>query len=182
MTDILISAAITAAAMLSLALTIIGLPGNWVMAAIAAAMTFYAADSQVYAMSPLALGCVLALAVLGEVIETAAGAAGVKRLGGSRRAAVLAIAGSMIGAIAGLFIGSPVPVIGSVIVSLLLGGVGAAVGASLGEKWAGRRWGEVASVGYAAFWGRLLGTVGKLVCAATIAAVVTAAAWLHGSV
>ncbi len=56
----------------------------------------------------------LGLAMLGEAIEFAAGALGVGKLGGSKRAAALAVVGSLVGAIGGMFVGLPIPIVGSV--------------------------------------------------------------------
>ncbi len=179
MWEILGSAAITLFSVAMIMFTVVGLPGAWAMVAMAAAMTFYLSDSHVYSMLPSTFWVILAVALLGELLEFVAGAAGVSKLGGSRRSAVLAICGSIIGAIAGLFVGTPVPVIGSVVVALLLGGAGAFGGAVLGERWVGKNWDEAVEIGKAAFWGRLLGTAGKVVCSATIMAVMIGAAWLH---
>ncbi len=179
--DVLISICITLLALTGLAITIVGLPGPWMLVAIGAVMTFYFSDSRLPAMSIFAFACIVGIAGLGELIEFVAGAAGVKKTGGSRRAAALAIVGSIVGAIVGLFVGTPVPVIGSVVVSLLLGGLGAFTGAVLGERWKGRVWDDSIAVGKAAFWGRLAGTLGKVICAATIMSVVIGAAWLSNS-
>jgi uncharacterized protein len=178
MLSFFISCSITFVGLVALALSIISLPGSWLLVVIAGLMTFAADRSKMYAMDETTFWIVLAIAVVGEVIEFAAGAAGVNKLGGSKRSAALAVVGSIIGAIVGMFVGTPVPVIGSVVVSLLLGGVGAFAGASLGERWAGREWTDAMQIGKAAFWGRLLGTFGKIVCSTTIMSVVTGAAWI----
>lgn len=179
MTDVLISLMITLAAMAMLFLSLVGLPGAWIMVAISAVMTFYIDASHSYAMALPTFFTILAIAVFGEILEFIAGAAGVKKLGGSRRSAVLAIVGSILGAIIGISIGTPVPVIGSVVVSLLLGGAGAFAGAVLGERWVGQEWDAAISIGKAAFWGRLLGTLGKVVCSGTIMSVLIGAAWVR---
>ncbi len=70
--------------------------------------------------------------------------------------------GSMIGAIAGALIGVPVPVIGSVLAAILFGGLGATAGAMYGEWTDGKSWRESWPIGHAAFWGRTLGTLGKM--------------------
>ena len=53
-------------------------------------------------------------------------------------------------------------------------GLGALAGAMLGESWKGRDLDHGWLVGQAAFWGRLLGTAGKLAVGAAIVAVVLA--------
>lgn len=179
MADVLVSLLISLAAMMMLMLTVIGLPGTWFMVAISAVLTFYVDSSHTYSMQLYTFLAILSIAVIGEILEFIAGAAGVSKLGGSRRSAVLAIVGSIAGAIIGLFIGTPVPVIGSVVVSLLLGGAGAFAGAVLGERWVGQEWDAAIEIGKAAFWGRLLGTLGKVVCSGTIMSVLIGAAWIR---
>ena len=92
------------------------------------------------------------LALVGELMEFVAGAAGVKNAGGSRRAAALALAGGLVGGILGVFIGVPIPVIGSIVAALLFGGVGALAGAMLGDYWAGSTLKQSWQVGQAAIW------------------------------
>ncbi len=177
--DVYISIAITIVAIVSLGLSVIGLPGSWILVGTGAVMAFYLNADRTSAMHLWTFLAITAVAAFGELLEFIAGAAGVSKLGGSRRSAALAIVGSIVGAIMGLFIGTPVPVVGSIVVSLLLGGVGAFAGAVLGERWKGRSWDEAFAIGKAAFWGRLLGTMGKLVCSGTNMCVVIAAAWMR---
>jgi hypothetical protein len=107
---------------------------------------------------------VVGLAILGEVIEFAAGAAGAAKSGGSRRGMVLAVAGAMAGSIVGALLGTaiPVPLIGNLIGAVLGGAIGAFGGAYTGEYWKGKSESERIAVGRAAMIGRVLGTVGKL--------------------
>jgi len=156
-------------------LTLLGMPGNWLMIGVAIGFVFL-----VSAESPVAIGWVtvvvlLVLALIGELLEFLAGALGVTKAGGSRRGAVLALVGSLVGGIAGLFVGLPIPIVGSLLGAVLLAGLGAFGGAVLGEQWKGRDLGESMKIGEAAFWGRLLGTVAKTaVGAVMIGAVVVA--------
>jgi uncharacterized protein YqgC (DUF456 family) len=83
--------------------------------------------------------------------------------------------GSLAGGVIGAFVGLPIPLVGSVIAILLFASVGALAGAMLGEWWKGRDWDKRWQVGRAAFWGRLLGTVGKLYLGSVIVVVVLAA-------
>ena len=71
--------------------------------------------------------------------------------------------------------GLPIPVVGSVVAILLFASGGALAGAMLGERWKGRDWESSWQVGHASFWGRLLGTVGKLAVGTMIVVVVAAA-------
>jgi uncharacterized protein YqgC (DUF456 family) len=59
--------------------------------------------------------------------------------------------------------------------ALLFGGLGALAGAMIGETWAGRNLEDSLRVGHGAFWGRLLGTLGKILLGSVMIAVVTAA-------
>ena len=139
-----------------------GLPGNWVnlLAAIGYVL-LVPADSRLSLGWPVVIA-VGVLAAMGEAFELLASALGASRAGGSRRGAVLAIVGSLIGGLLGAVIGVPIPIIGSVIAVILGAGAGAFTGAMLGERWKGSDWEKTWQVGHAAFWGRLLGTFGKV--------------------
>lgn len=142
--------------------TFFTLPGNWIMVALCAAFAYWIPEEETG--RGMAWGVVIALAVLaliGELLELAASALGATKAGGSKRAAALALVGSMIGSLAGAAIGFPIPVIGPLIGVLICGGAGAAAGAILGEKWKGREFDDSIPVGTAAFWGRIIGTIAK---------------------
>lgn len=142
-------------------LNLLGLPGNWL---IASATILYAWLVPQEPSNPrwVVVGAVVLLAVLAEIIETGASAAGVKRAGGSRRGAFFALVGSVVGAMMGLFVGIPIPVVGSVIGALLFACLGAMFGAFIGETHKGRSFEQSWNVGHAAFWGRMFGTVAKI--------------------
>ncbi len=161
---VVIAIVVSLLAVCCLAATVLGLPGNWALVAIAAAI-HWAISPQSFVHFELWVVVTLGiLAAIGEVIEFVAGAAGVGKMGGARRSAALAVVGSLVGAIVGLFVGSPIPIVGNVIASLILGGVGAWSGAVLGERWADKSWDGSIQIGAAAFWGRLFGTLGKSLC------------------
>jgi uncharacterized protein len=152
-------------------LTLVGMPGNWLMVV---ATAIYAC------CMPAALGWKVVvllsmLAALGEIIELLAGAMGAAKAGGSRRGAVMALAGSIIGGIVGVFIGVPIPLVGPVLAAVLFAGLGALVGAICGETWAGRDLSSSWKIAKLAFWGRLAGTLGKMLLGALMVAVVVAA-------
>ena len=107
------------------------------------------------------LGGMLFSATIGEVAEFLASALGVHRKGGSRLSAVLSLVGAMVGGVLGAFVGIPIPFIGPVIGILFFSSVGALAGAAAGEDWHGRPWEDSLSVGFAAFWGRLAGSLAK---------------------
>ena len=155
------------------ALVIFTMPGTWLMV--------LSSIGYMLVMPPesrLAFGwgvpiTLLVLAGLGEVVEMIAGAAGVAQQGGSQRSRWLAIGVSFIGAIVGGILGSAIfPVIGTVIGAVVVACLGAMLGAVLGELWVGRDLSHSVNVGAAAAVGRLLGTVGKVLVATLMVAVI----------
>ncbi|MCE9557202.1 MAG: DUF456 domain-containing protein [Planctomycetes bacterium] len=162
-------------------LNLFGLPGNWlnVVATLVYALLIPPTAGRV-SVGWIVVAAVIGLALLGEVIEFVAGAAGAKKAGGSRRGAVLALVGGLVGAIVGMFVGIPIPVVGSILAALLFAGVGSLAGAILGETWAGRDAQHSWEVGKAAFWGRLLGTLGKILVGSFVVSVVLAALVFEG--
>jgi len=86
------------AILIGLALDVVGLFGNWVIFG-AVGIVWAATGFEHFGVWPLAV--LAGLAVLGEVLETAAAGYGAARFGGNRRAAVAACVGCVLGAIAG---------------------------------------------------------------------------------
>jgi uncharacterized protein YqgC (DUF456 family) len=158
---------------------LLGLPGNWMIVGVAALYAWLIPDDTRIAIGWPAVGVVTGLALLGEVVELAAGAAGVKKLGGSWFGAILALMGSVVGAIAGMIVGVPVPVVGSLLAALLFGGLGALAGALLGETMRGQSFEASLKIGHAAFWGRLLGTLAKAIIGAVMAGIAIAAVFVR---
>lgn len=146
-------------ASLCVLITIVGLPGTWLMFGGALVV---ALCNPLWNTSPiwswLTIGIVLGLAVCGEIIETLAAGLGSKAWGGTKRGMVGAIIGSMVGALISTFV-IPVPLIGTLIGAI----AGAFVGALLGElshsKVASK--GELAKSATGAAIGRVLGILGK---------------------
>jgi hypothetical protein len=66
-------------------------------------------------------------------------------------------------------------VLGPIVGAVLFAGLGALAGAVLGERWKGRDLEESLRVGEAAFWSRLLGTLGKSLIGAVMVVLVLAA-------
>jgi uncharacterized protein YqgC (DUF456 family) len=156
-------------------LTLLGLPGNWLMV-IATIIYALAVPSQWRtAIGWPAVMIIAALAVAGELMEFAAGALGTSQAGGSKRSAALALAGSVAGGLVGAFVGLPIPVVGTVLGAIVFAACGAMAGAVLGESWKGRNLDEGIAVGKAAFWGRLMGTLGKIFMGSMMVAVVVVA-------
>ncbi len=158
---------------------ILGLPGNWLIVAMALGGWTLAPESNRSHVTLFPLVAMVAVAALGEFFEFAASALGASRMGGSKRGAILAIVGSIAGALVGLFGGAlvPLPIVGPVIASLLLGAGGAFAGTVAGERWAGKEWDASLQIGHAAFWGRLVGTVGKAVCGTIVLSVFLITIW-----
>lgn len=152
-------------------LNLIGLPGNWMIVAIAILWAIFGPlDYRFHWAVPVVL---VVLALLGELIEFLASVLGTKKLGGSTRGATLSVIGSMIGGLVGAVFGIPVPIplVGMLIGSILFAAIGAWVGATIGEKWVGKPTKQSLKIGGAAFVGRLLGTIGKLVMGSTMAVI-----------
>lgn len=156
-------------------LTLIGLPGNWLIVVLAMIAALLLPPESRLDLTWTTIIVLVILASFGEVLEFAAGALGVAKAGGSRRAAALAIVGSVAGGIMGAVVGLPIPVVGSVLAALLGASLGALVGAYLGEQWKRQDFEQSVRVGQAAFWGRLLGTVAKLAVGTAMVIVVIAA-------
>lgn len=147
-----------------LLLTVIGLPGTWLMAATTLGYAWWqwdaALDPSQQVFSRLSLFVIVGLAVVGEVWEFSAGMAGAKKAGASARGTIGALVGSLVGGVAATFM-ITIPLVGS-----LLGACGgAAGGAFLGEVLAGRDDDAAVRSGVGAGVGRLKGTLAKLAVA-----------------
>jgi uncharacterized protein YqgC (DUF456 family) len=92
-----------------LVLDLLGLFGNWL---IFAAFTIFWVVSGFTHFGWVGIGIMLALAVLGEILETAASGYGASKFGGSRGSIVAALVGCLSGAV----LGTPIfPIIGTLI-------------------------------------------------------------------
>lgn len=117
-----------------------------------------------------ALVALLVLAILGEVLEFLAGAAGASKAGASKRG----VAGAILGGVGGALVGTvaiPVPIAGTLIGAAL----GSGAGSILGDKWAGRDWHPALIAGKGAAVGRFWGAVLKLLVAIAMWLVVAGA-------
>jgi len=136
------------------------LPGTWTIAAATALFAWLYWEPGDPMIGWWTLAGLLVCCVLGELIETLAGAVGAKGAGGSKRSIALAIALGIVGAILGtMFI--PIPIVGT----LVGAAVGSGTGAVLGELWVGREWKLALRTGQGAAIGRFAGSVGKLAVA-----------------
>ncbi len=141
----------------SIILTLIGLPGIWLMITLILSLKLLVPEW----IGWWTIVAAIVLALLAEAFELVAGAAGTKKVGGSRAAGFGAIAGGIVGAIAGSMFP---PIIGAII----WGAAGAGIGAIAGELHAGTHWKETLPVGGAAATGKFVGTLAKGVVAIVI--------------
>lgn len=147
---------------------LIALPGNWAAVLILLIYAFLGPETGKASIGYMTVFAAFCFALLGEGIEFVAAAFGAQKAGASRKATLLAMIGSMAGAMLGAIIGLPVPIVGQVLAAILFGGLGATVGAMLGEWHNGSSWRESLPIGHAAFWGRTIGTLGKVAAGAVI--------------
>ena len=149
-------------------LNLIGMPGNWLIVLIC--LLWLWIGPLRFQFSYWLLAPLIALGIVGELIEFAASVVGTRKYGGSKTGATCSLIGAMIGGLAGALFGLPVPIplLGSVVGSILFASGGAWAGAILGEHWNGRPWEEALPIGNAAFVGRFLGTVGKFTLGAAM--------------
>jgi uncharacterized protein YqgC (DUF456 family) len=108
-----------------LALNLLGLFGNWIILG-ALGLAWLA-----YGMAPFGwagIAAIVALAVLGEILETLFAGLGAKTFGGSKGGMVAALVGTLLGAVAGSGL-IPIPIVGTLVGAF----AGAFAGAALYE-------------------------------------------------
>jgi uncharacterized protein YqgC (DUF456 family) len=133
-------------------ITLMNLPGLWLMAAAAG---LYALITREHYLWPWGMVIILALCLVGEVLEFFGKAAGAGSAGGSRRAMVLSIVGGVLG---GLLLSIPVPIIGTVAGVC----IGAFAGAMVGQLTVASDVGHSTRVGWGAAKGTLIGILLKV--------------------
>jgi uncharacterized protein YqgC (DUF456 family) len=146
-----------------LGIQLMNLPGLWLMAAAAG---LYAMITPEHYLWPGGIVTVLALCLVGELMELIAGAGGAKKAGGSKRAMALATVGGIVG---GIVLSIPVPVIGTVAGVC----IGAFAGATVAQLSIARDVSHSMLVGIGAAKGTLIGIVLKL-CVGVIILIVVA--------
>lgn len=153
-----------------LALTVLTLPGNWMMVATTALVAWWQWDAGMF--SPWTLALIVALAAGAEVLEFVSSAVGVRKAGGTRWGSLGSLLGAIGGAIAGTVL-IPIPVVGSL--------VGVCGGACIGAWALEAAWGRTArqslKAGVGAGVGRFLATVLKLAVGVVIWVIVAVAAF-----
>jgi uncharacterized protein len=141
-------------------LTLLTLPGNWLMIV---ATAVYAKLTHWKILGWKVILLLVVLGVIGEIIDTVAGSAGATKAGGTRRGAIGAFVGGILGAV--FFTGLiPIPIVGTIVGVIL----GVFAGAALFELSGGRETGEAIGVGVGAAHGRFLGMLAKIAFAGII--------------
>ncbi|HVT27579.1 MAG TPA: DUF456 domain-containing protein [Lacipirellulaceae bacterium] len=153
-------------------LTLVTLPGNWIIVVFAALFAWLLPNGAGRGISWTTVAVLLGLAMLGELVEFAASAAGAAKKGASKRGVAISMIGAIVGSAIGLTIGTPIPILGSFVMAILGGAVGAFIGAYVGEAWKGRAHEQRLAAGRGAFAGRVWGTVGKLAVGAVMLVIV----------
>lgn len=152
---------------------LLALPGTWVMVLTAIGINLVFPEMSMF--SWWTIGVAAALALLGEVLELLAGAAGAKAMGASKRSVFASIVGGITGAILGTFL-LPIPVLGTILGSALGAGAGAVVFEfTIADR---RNLRHLRGIGTGAFTGRLLATVLKGGVAVLMAILLSVAAFV----
>ena len=144
---------------LCLLLIPLGLPGTWLMIAVAIGFPYVVGAEPLGAVTLVGL---VVLALVGELVEFSLAARYARMYGGSRRASW----GAVIGGIVGAIVGVPVPIVGPVIGAF----VGSFAGALLAELSRGRETGPATRVAWGALLGRVVATAMKMGIGVAIAA------------
>ena len=161
---------VTLAAVLGVALTLVTLPGIWIMIFVALLCELLVADLFSW---PLIVA-VLLLGGLAELAEFLASAAGSKNAGGTNSGMVGSIVGGLGGMIGGQIL-IPIPIVGAVV-----GGVaGAGLGAMLAERGhAKRSWKDSYRSGQGAAVGRAVSIFVKGAFSVAVAVALVTGAWV----
>lgn len=160
------------------AAVVLGLPGAWIMVAVAVLIDLLLApsigDGQPF-FGWWSIGAAGGVALVGELIEAFAAAEGARRGGASVRGAVGATIGGIVGAIVGTLV-IPILVVGTLTGAAL----GAVAGAVIGELTReGVKLRETAKPAMGAAIGKVLGTIAKIPCAVVVWLVLAIAALIH---
>jgi uncharacterized protein len=140
--------------LIGLGITVLGLPGLWVMLL---AVIIYAWITHWIYVAGTSLIAISILCVLAETVELFAGAAAAKKAGAGKRAMIFASIGAIVGGILFSFI--PIPILAQIVGAC----VGAGAGALIAELSSGTTAGASFRIGVGAAKGRLIGTILKLI-------------------
>lgn len=134
-------------------INILGLPGIWFMIASCAVYGWWT-GWQLIGLWTLAV--MVLIGVIAEIVEFVAGAAGARKVGGSKRSTAGAIIGGVVGAIA---LSIPVPILGTILGAC----IGAFIGAWMAEYTVEGNLDRSTQVGIGAAKGKFWGILSKLV-------------------
>jgi uncharacterized protein YqgC (DUF456 family) len=153
-----------------LAMVVFGLPGNWLIVISTCLFAWWRWENRVFSIYTLIV--IVALAILGELVEFLAGMIGAKKSGASWSGSIGAILGAVTGAVLGTFL-IPVPFLGTLL--------GACIGAGVcvwGLEFArGKKVEDSVRYGVGAGLGEFFGITSKLALGIVIWFVVAIAAF-----
>lgn len=165
----LVALGLTVFNLLCVALTLLQMPGLWLMLLAALLAQWWHGDM----FSWWTLGVSAGICLAAEIAEFGAGAVGAKTAGATKRGMWGAVIGGVVGAIGGTFV-IPVPVVGTLIGAALGSGI-AATALELTHPDASMH--RAARVGGGAAAGRFAAAILKLGFAGALALVLSVAAW-----
>jgi uncharacterized protein YqgC (DUF456 family) len=154
------AAIIAVAALLSLPLTALGLPGAWLLLA---GVSIWKTAEPAIPLGWTGIGIAFVLAIIAELIELGLASRYTAKYGGSRRAGW----GAIIGGIAGAIVGVPIPVVGSIVGSF----AGAFLGALIAEWTMHQQHDKAGRVAWGALVGRVFATGAKVALGVVLAVV-----------
>ncbi|OPX24144.1 MAG: hypothetical protein B1H04_02675 [Planctomycetales bacterium 4484_123] len=159
-----------------LALSLLALPGNWLMVLTTVLVAWWRWDpAKSYSdqmFSIYVLAAIVLLAVAGEIVEFFAGAAGARKAGGSWWASIGALLGGIVGVVVGTLL-IPIPLLGTIIGA----GGGACLGAWGLEALGGHKGRRSLKAGLGAGVGWIIGAATKAALGALIWLIVAVAAF-----
>lgn len=167
--DLIAAFCVLLASLAGVVLVLLTLPGAWLIIIVALLCQWWRNGEM---FSWWTIGIAVALAIIAEVVEFLASGAVAMKAGSSKRGALWAIIGSLVGAIAGSPFFFPIGTIAG-------GMAGAGLATFFIERGVTRRtWGESAKAGSGAAAGRLAATAAKAAFAAAIGLLLTIAAFV----
>lgn len=170
--EIALAISLSLVCLVSVFLTLVGLPGTWIMLLGALLCEWIVGDdiTRPEMFSWWTLGIAGVLCILAEVAEGAAGGAGAAAAGASKRAIAGGIAGGIIGGIVGTFL-LPIPVVGTIL-GAAIGAGAVAMGMEMSLHQDLRKSTSVFAVGKGAAIGRLVAVIVKAIFALMVAALI----------
>lgn len=166
--EIAIAIVLALTGLLCVVLTVVGLPGIWLLILGSLAIEYF----EPTLLSWWTIGGVLVVAIVGEVIEFVAGSYGAAKSGGGWRAAV----GAMVGTIVGAIVLTPLfPPLGTILGAIAGAGLGAILFEATRKD---RDFKALKNIGKGALVGRSIAIVVKGACTTTAAIWLSLAALL----